>query len=177
MLSHVTLLEDHESGGGRHRVLRGLANLGDGSRVPAATRAEQSVMLEASDADQVLAFSRLELDVAVLVDVVPRCLLRNVRKLHREAQRSERGDERLDALGVVIPPSSVHVRAVLECDYGRVLVVALVERVESVVLGGGARVVRGAHELGRGKQARGERRAPCRGQRWTGLVRTRRGNK
>ena len=171
MLSHVTLLEDHEAGGGRHRVLHGLANLSDGSRVPAATRAEQSVMLEASDADEVIAFGRLELDVAVLVDVVPRCLLRNVRKLHREAQRSERGDERLDALGVVVPPSSVHVRAVLECDYGRVLVVALVERVKSVVLGGGARVVRGAHELGRGKQARGER------QRWTGLVRTRRGNK
>jgi len=137
-------------------------------------------MLEASDADQVLAFSRLELDVAVLVDVVPRCLLRNVRKLHREAQRSERGDERLDALGVVVPPSSVHVRAVLECDYGRVLVVALVERVESVVLGGGARVVRGAHELGRGKQARGERRASKQGGSDSGGLdsfRTRRGNK
>ena len=77
-----------------------------------------------------------ELDVAVFL---PRRLDRIVVELDGKAVSRENRDQRLDAARVVVPPASVHVRAVLERDRGLgVDALGRAQRVQIVVGGVGA---------------------------------------
>ena len=71
-------------------------------------------MLEAALAGELLALARHETHVAVLIDVLPRRLLGDVRELDGEAQAQQLVDERLNAGWVVVPPASVHVSSINE---------------------------------------------------------------
>lgn len=122
----------------RRALLDERAQLRDCLGVPGATAAQHAVVLEAALASQFLALARHEAHVAVFVDVIPRRLLGDVRELDGEALAQQLVDQRLNTAWVVVPPPSVHVRAILERDHWRILVVGEVQLVVDFVLGVGA---------------------------------------
>lgn len=96
----------------RCRLLDSLGELGHSLAVVGATVSQLSVMLEAAFAHDLLATRILEQDIPVGICIGPVSLRLVVLELDRISSRGQVVDDRLDTIGVVVPPSSVHIGSV-----------------------------------------------------------------